>query len=169
MPAGVTFYGKRTGYTIHPINEAGETELERVPAGKLVEINIVQRRNTPSLNLFWAIADAVAKAMQAMGREDADKEWVGDQLKVATGHCRAFSLGYRMRMETGQEWGLAPKSIDFASMDQIQFAEFLDRVTGFIVTDLLPHIPTGEMQAKIDSLLDPQQRRAYRLAKGLPE
>ena len=79
------------------------------------------------------------------------------------------TVGYRMRMETGQEWGFAPKSIDFASMDQIQFAEFLDRVTGFIVTDLLPHIPTGEMQEKIESLLDPQQRRAYRLAKGLPE
>ena len=169
MAAGISFYGRRDGYTLRPVNAAGEEEMERVRLGQTVKITVVHEQQAAKWNLFWAIADAVAKAMRAMGRDDADKEWVADQLKIATGHCRSYGLSHRMQAETGYAIGLAPRSIDWKSMDDVQFAEFLDRVTAFVTLELLPHLPTNTIKARIEGLLDPAQRRAYRLAKGMPE
>lgn len=169
MAKGITFYGRRDGYAIRPVNAAGEAEMERVRAGQTVKVTVVHERTAPSSSLFWAICGAVAEAMQAMGRDEVDKDWVSDQLKIATGHHRAFRLGHLQRLEYGQEWGFAPRSIDWASMDGVQFSDFLDRVMGFVAIDLVPHLSATEARDKILDLLDPQQRQAYRLARGMPE
>lgn len=161
MGAGLTFYGTRHGSHISPLNEAGEEELRKVREGQTVRINVVRERSAKKNGFFWALCHKVAEALKAMGREDMTKEIVADQLKIATGHCRAALLPYRLRRE-GQMYGLTPKSIDFHSMDDLQFSEWLNKAIGFICIELLPHIPVGTQKQEILDLLDPEMRRRYR-------
>lgn len=165
MAAGITFYGRRQGNMIFPVNEAGEDELARVKNGSQVRVTLVRERSLRQNRFFRALCHRVAKAMQAIGRDDMDKDVVADQLKIATGHCRLAKLPLALRRETGQVYGLVPKSIDFHSMDHSQFCEWLDKVIGFIVTELLPHIPAMQERDEILRILDEDERRAYMARK----
>jgi hypothetical protein len=163
--AGLVLYAKREGSSILPVNAAGEEELRKVREGQTVRVNIVKERSAKKNGFFWQLCKRVADAMQAMGRDDMTKDIVADQLKIATGHCRAALLPYRLRHE-GQMYGLVPKSIDFHTMDDLQFSEWLNKAVGFICMELLPHIPAGEQRDDILKLLDPEERRRYREARG---
>lgn len=159
--AGLSIYCERQGSVLVPINFAAEDDLHLVRERKPVRVTIVRERAARQNGFFWVLCEKIARGLRAMGDDQATKDNVADRLKIATGHCTLAKLSYKHRIETGQEYAVQPKSIDFNSMDHHQFSQWVDKVVGFVVTDLLPHIPLHSVRCDIHSLLDDDLRRAY--------
>ena len=154
MPKGISFYAQRAGRWLRPVDAAGEEALERVPAGKVMKITVVQERSARRNAFFHLLCWRVANALQAMGRDWASKDYVKSRLTIAAGHYDTFELPDKTSVA-------CPRSIRFAAMDDLEFSEFVDKAVRFICTDLLPHLPATYLREEIESLLDEEQRRAY--------
>lgn len=85
-------------------------------------------RNPSHLAMAWAVFDAIGDSIGAPG--EAVLLW----LKQRTGRADY------VRMPNG-EFVLYPHSIDFASMDQGEFAAFWNDCWAILTEEIMPHIP----------------------------
>lgn len=161
----LAFYVRRIGSRLVPTDDADEETLRRLPELKIVKVSVLQERSARQNAFFHALAKRVADAMQAAGIEYADKDWVTDELKKATGHFDEVMISRSECRRLGVEFGATmrrPRSIDFDAMDHWAFSDWLDRVVRFIVRDLLPHIPTSAFTREVERILDPEERAAWK-------
>lgn len=142
-----------------PVGEADEAAIRELPADVDLSATIVRPRSGRQLRFYWALCHKVAILLQAMGREEASREYVSDCFKVATGHMELVPLPPRLQQATGQHYAVLTRSISFDKMEQADFNRFVDRIIAYTLTELLPHVPTRALKADIDKMLKEQELR----------
>ena len=160
MTAGTKAYVRAEGAHLVPADQPSEEVIRRLPAGRTVEINIVRRRSVEQLRFYFGLCSKVAEMLRAMGAEHETTETVDAKLRVATGHCEIVPLPPKLRMATGERYGVLPGRIAFHKLDQDAFGRFVDRCLAFTATELLPHVPTRELRAQVEMMVVPGGRAA---------
>lgn len=134
----------RRGNTLVPADLAAEEFLSEIADGREVMVTVRKARSPQHHRWFFALLRKAAENSDDFGSEDE----LLDALKLATGHCER-------RMKLDGSMYLAPKSINFASMDQTAFKRFYNRCAFLLATKILGCTPE-ELMGEIDAT----QRRA---------
>ncbi len=158
--AGLKIYVRREGSILAPASAEAQEAIRSLPLDTVLRADVVRQRSAEQSNLYWAVCWRVAQLMNDMGDDQANKDNVSDRIKIATGHCGVTVMSPAMQLQTGHRYSTAPHSIKFHLMDQGEFNPFMDRVTAFVLVELLPHMPTGELRRIIRDILTNPRRRA---------
>lgn len=139
-----TLWVKRKGAFLFAYDEGGMEVFDKLPTDKPLHVEITQPRNYERLKLRWALIHIVAKAF------NEDPEETSDKIKIAVGHFT------EMRFPDGRVDRRA-KSISYANMDEIQFAEHFEREIAAVYS--LYGIMPKDAQREIDEMLSPKTER----------
>lgn len=137
MAAGIEIVGYRDQGVIIPWGAAAERDFETVPNKKLLLLNLHQRRNPEHHEKYWAILQRVCDFCDEFDTAEDVADWVKLKLRM---------------VKSFKDWDgrivFRTKSTSYASMDQVQFANFYDRAmfiiaqrVGFDPEELLPPRP----------------------------
>lgn len=110
-------WGLRRGYHLEPLNLESQEVLERIPQRKLVEIEVLQRRNSAHNALYFVMLHRIAKWLDQDG---IDNDVLHDFFKLETG------VILLIRLPNG-ETRKVPGSTEYSRMDQVAFGEFFER------------------------------------------
>ncbi len=151
--AGLKIYVRRQGSTLVPATSADEDAIRALPLDKVLRADIVRQRSAEQNAFYWVLCAKVAAMLNDMGDDTATKDNVSDRFKIATGNMTLAVLSPRLQILVGERYAAVPGTIAFHKMDQSAFNEFMDRVTAFTLTELLPHMPTKELRRQISDML----------------
>lgn len=115
--------------------------LERVKNGQQVRAVVTVPRNVRHHRLFFALLNLVIKG-QAEPVTYLTSESLLDAIKIATGHTREI-----IQFDGSRHF--VPKSIDFASMDDVEFRAFFDAAIGLVLRHILPHCNRPDLEREI--------------------
>ena len=128
---------KRRDDALVPIDEAGFRFMRRIKQGDIVPVEVKVPRNIKHHNKYWALCGFIAfHSSKLHSAEEAS-----DLIKIRIGHCRI--------VETRAGIAHLPLSISFASMDQLEFEDFWDRVCRFVLEEFFPHITQPRLEAEL--------------------
>lgn len=132
-----TLWAKRRGQMLVPISQASALEVERMPEGPLLRVDVVQPRNGKHHRLMWALYGYTAAALNdgPSGRRWTAED-VSTHVKIATGHVTPIRVADSVYH--------VPKSIKYAAMDESEFSVFANRVVDYIRDDLCPWLMNSE-------------------------
>jgi hypothetical protein len=108
------FWVERMAGALRPLDYESLEELNKLPVGRPLHVEVKQPRNAAHSRLYWALCHRIADA------RGVTAENISDVLKIATGH---FNL---VRTKSYGDIHV-PKSISFAKMDQTEFRTFFER------------------------------------------
>lgn len=120
----------------------------------ILAVTVKQPRSVRQLRFYKSLCRKVSDALVDMGDETSTPERVDDRFRMVTGHYEAYPLSLALQKVTGQKVGIITRSIDFDAMDQQAFNKFMNLVTAFTLTELLPHIPTGKLRKEIEAMFE---------------
>lgn len=149
-----TIYVRRLFSYLVPASGADEEDLRSLPSDTILQVKVGGGRSLKQLKLYKSLCRKVSDALEAMGAEYASPKHIDDRYRMVTGHYEAVPLPLPLQQVTGQKVGVITRSIAIEAMDQKEFNAFMDKVTAFTLTELLPHIPTGEFKREIEKMLD---------------
>lgn len=133
---------------LRPVDEAGEAVLRHLGQGEIVTVELKRERNIRHhRKLFAALQIVLENQTHYKSVED-----ILDVAKLRTGHCRTV-------MTRDGEVKI-PESISFAAMDQDAFNTFYNRICGWLVTEVIPGLKRGDLDAEVEAQL---------MAFGAPE
>lgn len=115
----------RRGSSLVPSDIAASEFLSEIKDGQEVLVTIRRPRNVAHHRLFWALLTVVCDNSDDWN----DPEELLSALKLATGHTEP-------RMTIDGNMYLAPRSINFAAMDQEAFKRFYNRCTYILAAKL---------------------------------
>lgn len=107
----------RRGGALIPSDVAADEMLREIADGREIMITIRKPRSPQHHRFFFSMLRKVVENSDQWASEDV----LLDDLKLATGHCEL-----RRNALTGAAV-MAPKSINFASMEEHAFRRFVDR------------------------------------------
>lgn len=136
------------------VDDLSFDELMKVPSEKTSLVNAKSPRNPKHHALAWALATKLAEACDWLH----DAEDAMTYLKV-----RARHVTWVTNPMTGEAIA-RPKSIAFASLDQVHFARVFDRFVWIITNEILPGIEEDALRAEILKMVEgikntPQQHQ----------
>ena len=113
-----------------PADIHAEEFLAEIGHKKEVIVSIRKARNPRHHRLFFALLKKFLDNTEGWN----DVEEVLDAVKFSTGHVRRVM---RLDRRTGEEsYHIVPKSINFASMDQLKFRAFFERAAEWLAAYL---------------------------------
>jgi len=148
-----TIYMSRAGSHLIPSSQVEEDLLREIPEAVHVRVEIVRERSARQNRMFRALCDKVSRALNQMGDEAATPFMVAERFKMITGHYTLVPLSLPLQHATGERYAVITRSIAFHKMDQGTFNKFMNRVTAFTVTELLPHLPSSTLKDQIEGML----------------
>ena len=110
------------GFCLLASDDLQEEQLQKIPPGQELIVEIKQPRNPNHHRLFFALLNITQHQTDDFPSTDMLLTW----LKIKLGHVDV------MIWDEGKTY-YVPKSISFASMDQDSFREFFDRALDVIV------------------------------------
>ena len=133
---------------LRPVDEAGEAVLRHIGQGEIVGVEVKRPRNVKHHRMFFAMLSIVLQ------NQDYYKslEDLLDVCKLRIGHCRTLL--------TRDGEVKIPSSISFAQLDQDGFNDFYNRACAWVVTEVIPGLKRGDLDAEVEAAL---------LAFGAPE
>ena len=134
--------------SLRPIDDVGEAALRSMGQGEVVEIEVRQRRNLQHHHLFWALMSLVWAQIDDKAKYPTVEDLV-TEVKLITGHYTRRDIVFEGRRYPV----LTPSSISFAAMDQAAFAEFFERVSDWVATDILPGVTREDLQRELESMI----------------
>ena len=132
--------------------------IERIKEGQQVRAVVTVPRNLKHHRLFFAMLRLVLDA-QMEPHTFANENELLETIKIAVGHIEPFyrSVATRNAVTGVLEWTLVKEwkgaSIDFASMDQVEFRTFFDRAVAVILERILPGCKGKELETEIFHML----------------
>lgn len=129
----------RKGAALVPSDFAAEEFLSEIGEGREVIITIRKARSPQHHRFFFALLRKVTENVDDWANEDE----LLDALKLATGHAER-------RMKLDGSIYQAPRSINFASMDQFAFKRFYNRCIYLLATKILKCLPE-ELMGEVGS------------------
>lgn len=138
--------------SLRPVGDAAWDALCKLADGQEVLIDVKARRNVRRHRLAWALANVIYSNTEIF----PSVECAMDAIKIGTGHLETW-----IDPETAVIQQRA-KSIAFHSMEEIDFAQFLDRAVSLICGRWLSGTEDRVLLAKVNAILDgpDQSRRA---------
>lgn len=137
MPEGLFF--RKVAGSLYPADDDAFDWLRRRKAASTVLIEPIQVRNVDRLKLYFVLCGLVAENHGELTSKDA----VDEAIRNLAGLVHVFSCtlpnGETLLMKRA-------KSIALASMQEVEFERFLDRVVDIISTYLLPGVDIEEMR-----------------------
>lgn len=125
-----------------PADDDALEMLARIPIGTKCLVSIVVPRNLRQHRLAWVLATRIAEAMDL-----EDKEAGMDLLKISARHVRWITNPL-----TGEIWP-RPLSIDFGSLDQIEFDRIFRRMVFAVTHNILPGVRESDLKREIEEML----------------
>lgn len=126
---------------LRPVNSIASDKMAKLKLGDVVAIDVRKPRCLGHHRMYWALMQIVADNMEG----DYSAEVVSDVIKLRTGHVTV------VRTKRGEVF--LPKSISFASMDQIAFNEFFDRAIKVVVADIIPGINSDALRQEVEQII----------------
>ena len=112
---------KQLNGSLIPAHDSDYEKLKKIKLNKMVEVEITQKRNLKFLRKFFALINLVYQNQEYYSSIDHLRR----DLTIESGY-----YDVRLNKFTGEEI-IEPKSISFASMDEIEFSELYNK---FLVT-----------------------------------
>ena len=126
---------------LHPIDAEGEAVLRNLGQGEIVRVEIKRPRNVLFHRKLFALLTIILDNQEFY----KSIEDLLDVAKIRAGHVRV--------VETKMGQVLVPKSISFASMDDVAFANFYDRVIVWVVTEVIPGLKRKDLDEAVEAEL----------------
>lgn len=133
---------RRTLSGLIPADDQAQTELRRVPVGKLVQIEIKAARNPRQHRLLWSLLSLLAEHADFPSPEAALIA-----LKMATG------LVDHVRIDKDGTTAIVPKSISYSSMPQSEFAAWFESAIQVVTQRWLPGMSSEVLKAQIEEMV----------------
>lgn len=131
---------KRSGVFIPSLPE-DEIKISKIKSGTIIEAEIKCPRNSKFHRKFFALLQVVL--------DGADYDNVNQILILLK-----FKLGHYDKIEnTNGKIIYSPKSISFASMDNIEFQQFYNQAVDKIISDFLPSWKREDVDKAVDHIL----------------
>jgi hypothetical protein len=132
-----------------PVGDEAWDALCKLSEGQMVSVEVKASRNIQRLRLAWALAGAVFENTDYFPSRDAAM----DAIKLGTGHCETW-----IDPATG-EVKQRPMSIAFEKLEEIDFAQFVDRAVTLITVRWFQGMPAPELLERVNQILDGSQAR----------
>lgn len=148
---------RREGSYLVPIDQVAADMLAEVPAGTGVMVTVKVPRNLRQFRLAWTLADIVSKSVDWL----PDRETAMDWLKIKARHVRMITDPLRGTI------AIVPKSISFASLDQVGFARVLNRMIYVTTAEIIPGLEESSLRAELEAIvgIDPKPVKGKSNAK----
>lgn len=125
---------QRRGMFLVAADRMTETFIQSLPQGKNLRArDITQPRSRPRMRLYWALVHLVSDNLT-----DVPVKALHQWIKLKLGIVDAVPL------KSGKI-DYVPSSIAFDSMDETEFAPYLDRTIDLIVTELIPGLGRDDL------------------------
>lgn len=134
---------RREGAHFVPVDAVAADMFNEVPTNTGVMVTIRVPRNLRQFRLAWALADIISKSVDFL----PDRETAMDWLKIKARHVRMIHDPIR------NVTAIVPKSIAFASLDQVGFRRVLDRMIYVTTTEIIPGLEEGALRAELESIV----------------
>lgn len=150
---------KRLGQTLVPANRASALEIEKLPQNTILKGHVVRERSGPYHRMAFAFFAYVADALnQGPTNHEWDQDSVREHLLNVTGFTdiREMTRIERRRLsipDAVAAYVAKPKSMSFDSMDQTEFADFMEAAFTYVQTELAPWIEDAESYPQILSIM----------------
>lgn len=145
-------YVRRLGRTLVPADSTAEDAIAELPShGEIFGITHQYSRSRRQDRLYRGLCHKIALMLQAMGREQETGDMVSDRFKMIAGHYELVPLPPPLRDITGERYAVIVRST--RKLNQAAFNAFMDRVTAFTITDLLPHFPDCDLRHEVEAML----------------
>lgn len=128
---------RRELFGLSPTDDASDAALKSVRFGECVELKLRRPRNLQQHRLFWALMQKVY--------ENQDHYKSPEEVCIAF----KFATGCTDKIKTRRGIVEVPKSISFAKMDQIAFAEFFKRAIDFCIAEVLPGLKSEALEQEV--------------------
>ena len=123
-------------------DERARDMMRRFGENQLVKINgITIPRNIKLHNKFFAMLGIILQNQEHYKSMDD----LLDVCKLSIGHVRVIS--------TGRGCERVPKSISFASMDDIEFDAFYNRAVDWMLAEVIPGLQRQHLDAEVEAKL----------------
>lgn len=132
---------RRTVSGLQPLDDQASEELQRVPLGRPVYVEIKAARNPRQHRLLFALLKAVTDNTDLFPSIDAALV----AIKIGTGYVDT------MVTAEGQTV-YVPRSISFANMPQTTFSEWFDRAINLVSERWLPMAP-DDLRREIEEMI----------------
>jgi hypothetical protein len=126
---------------LKPADEEAEKVLRGIKMGECVTVSVKRPRNLQMHRLFWKLMSVVY--------ENQDHYRSTDEVCTAF----KFACGHVDTLRTKRGDVLVPRSISFAKMDQVDFAEFFRRAVEFCVTEVIPGMNSETLEREVMELV----------------
>lgn len=145
MPA--LLYMRRKGQTLIPASAAEACQIERLPVGKPLRVQVAVPRGSKFHRLTWAFFNLVAEALNAGPSAAPWRAFdVKAHLLVATGHCREIKAGGRV--------GFVPISTAFEAMTQDEYGKWFDAALLYVRDHLCRWIQDSDEWPEIVKIME---------------
>ena len=134
-----TFYYFRRDLNGHlrPHGDDAADMVRRLKPAELVRVHVSRPRNLRQHNYYQALCRKVADNHATL----VTREMVDQALRILTGHVDLVRIGDQILK--------IPRSINFDSMSQTEFEEFLTRAKDAICSELLPGVELKELDEAV--------------------
>jgi len=134
---------KRTQSGFEPDAEHDAVIVQKIPFGHVVKAVITRPRNLQFHRKWWALVNVT---FNNQDKYDTIEDYYLE-LKLKTGH-------YREHITTKGKIIYVPKSMSFASCDELEFSERYSRAIDVILRDFIPTATAEEIDAWVLQVLD---------------
>lgn len=133
-------YLKRKGDTLIPLSEADHDNLKRIRDGEIILVDYKKPRNPLFHNKFMSLVRLVYNN--------------SDQYESVESLLNVFKveLGYYDTMWWRSMEIRIPRSISFASMDELEFEDFYDKAVTMALHRFLPSVGKEELEEYVNQI-----------------
>lgn len=141
----------RVGKTLVPVDKRADEIIVALKEGRQVLVNVHAPRNIRHHNKAWALAAIIGENADELQDADDAMDW----LKIKARHVK-----WIVDPSTGSTL-IVPKSIAFASLDQVHFSRLFDRFLYIVTTEIIPGLEEASLKKRIDEIIDGEMGKRY--------
>lgn len=134
----------RIGNTLRAADERAQREVNRLSEGEEARVEFLRPRSYGQLKFYWALCDLVAHNHSSI----RSKEQVDQALRILTGHTDPL-----VDPSTGEIIALVPKRLNFRTMAQPAWEDYLDKAKKVVCERLLPGVTSAKLEQEILNMM----------------
>ena len=127
--------------SLRPADAIAEAAIHGLKQGEIVTVELVRPRNIQHHRKFFAMLQTILENQEYY----KSVEDLLDVCKLRIGHCRTIT--------TARGDVKIPKSISFASMDQVAFDAFYNRACEWVLSEVIPGLQRQHLDEEVEANL----------------
>jgi len=143
-------YLTRDGDRFKPLSEQDYDSLKRIKDGSIIQVEYKKPRNPLFQNKFMSMVRVVYNNQDNY----ASIESMLNVIKIEIGHYDTMQISGTHWSGTGVPVEIRiPKSISFASMDELEFHTFYNNAVALVLHKFLPTVTPAELEEYVDQIV----------------